>query len=120
MSANVKPVRRIVVIDENDKSKAIADGPVSDVRTDPARPGFTSTHLWVTDRTPARIKGVRELRPKALAAFKALVEFREEEARRRDMPPFKILPNHVLLECAAHAPADIRAHKEVVSAYLGA
>ena len=60
-----------------------------------------------------RIKGVRELRPKALAAFKALVEFREEEARRRDMPPFKILPNHVLLECAAHAPADIRALAKV-------
>jgi hypothetical protein len=55
-----KPVRRIVVIDENDKSKAIADGPSPDVRTDPARPGFTSTRIWVTDRTPARIKGVRE------------------------------------------------------------
>ena len=55
-----KPVRRIVVIDENDKSKAIADGPSPDVRTDPARPGFSSTRIWVTDRTPARIKGVRE------------------------------------------------------------
>ena len=55
-----KPVRRIVVIDENDKSKAVADGPSPDVRTDPARPGFSSTRIWVTDRTPARIKGVRE------------------------------------------------------------
>ena len=55
MSANVKPVRRIVVIDENDKSKAIADGPVSDVRTDPARPGYASQRLWVTDDTPAKI-----------------------------------------------------------------
>jgi hypothetical protein len=55
-----RPVRRIVVIDENDKSKAIADGPSPDVRTDPARPGFSSTRIWVTDRTPARIKGVRE------------------------------------------------------------
>jgi uncharacterized cupin superfamily protein len=27
---------------------------------DPARPGFASTRLWVTDSTPARIKGVRE------------------------------------------------------------
>ena len=60
MSANVKPVRRIVVIDENDKSKAIADGPVSDVRTDPARPGFSSTRIWVTDRTPARIEGITD------------------------------------------------------------
>jgi uncharacterized cupin superfamily protein len=55
-----KPVRRLVVIDENDKSKAIADGSSPDVRTDPARPGFSSTRIWVTDRTPARIKGVRE------------------------------------------------------------
>ncbi len=60
MSEQIKPVRRLVVIDENDKSKAIADGPSPDVRTDPARPGFSSTRIWVTDRTPARIKGVRE------------------------------------------------------------
>jgi ribonuclease D len=60
-----------------------------------------------------KIKGVRELRPKALPIFKALVEFREEEARRRDLPPFKILPNHVLLECAEHAPADMRTMQKV-------
>ena len=60
MSEKPKTVRRIVVIDENEKSKAIADGPSPDVRTDPARPGFASTRIWVTDRTPARIKGVRE------------------------------------------------------------
>ncbi|OGA51490.1 MAG: hypothetical protein A3F74_26910 [Betaproteobacteria bacterium RIFCSPLOWO2_12_FULL_62_58] len=60
MTQKVKPVRRIVVIDENDKSRAIADGPSPDVRTDPARPGFASARMWVTDRTPARIKGVRE------------------------------------------------------------
>jgi mannose-6-phosphate isomerase-like protein (cupin superfamily) len=49
-----------VVVDENDKSRAIADGPSPDVRTDPARPGFAATRIWVTDRTPARIKGVRD------------------------------------------------------------
>ena len=52
--------RRIVVVDENDKSKAIADGPSPDVRTDPARPGFVSTRMWVTDRTPVPLKGLRE------------------------------------------------------------
>ena len=36
------------------------DGPSPDVRTDAARPGFASTRIWVTDRTPARIQGVRE------------------------------------------------------------
>jgi len=57
----VKPVRRIVCIDNEDgKSEAISDAPSPDVRTDPARPGFASTRIWVTDATPARIKGIRE------------------------------------------------------------
>ena len=61
MTEKAKPVRRIICIDdEHGKSQAIADGPSPDVRTDPVRPGFTSTRIWVTDRTPARIKGVRE------------------------------------------------------------
>ncbi|MBI4192177.1 MAG: cupin domain-containing protein [Betaproteobacteria bacterium] len=55
-----KPARRIVVIDENEKSKAIADGPSPDVHTDPARPGFASSRMWVSDSTPVRLKGLRE------------------------------------------------------------
>jgi len=60
MSDTVKPMRRVVVIDENDRSKAIADGPSPDVRTDPARPGFVSTRMWVTNQTPVRLKNLRE------------------------------------------------------------
>lgn len=60
MNMTTKPVRRIVCVDENEKSKALSDGPVTDVRTDPARPGFTSTRIWVTDRTPARIDGIAD------------------------------------------------------------
>jgi quercetin dioxygenase-like cupin family protein len=57
----VRPVRRIVTIDdENGASRAIQDGPCPDVRIDPARPGFSSTRIWVTDRTPGQIHGVRE------------------------------------------------------------
>src|SRR5215212_6635482 len=57
----IKTIRRIVTVDDEEgKSVAIADGPSPDVRTDPARPGYSSTRIWVTDRTPARIKGVRE------------------------------------------------------------
>jgi mannose-6-phosphate isomerase-like protein (cupin superfamily) len=60
-SPSSKPVRRIVTIDDAEgKSAAIADGPAPDVLVDPARPGYTSTRIWVTDRTPARIAGVRE------------------------------------------------------------
>jgi hypothetical protein len=38
MSANEKPVRRIVCVDENEKSRAISDAPVRDVLTDPGTP----------------------------------------------------------------------------------
>lgn len=60
----VRSVRRIVTIDdENGTSRAIQDGPCPDVRTDAARPGFSSARIWVTDRTPARIAGARESLP---------------------------------------------------------
>ena len=62
MNANPRPVRRLVTVDdENGNSKAIADGPSEDVRTDPARPGFSSTRIWVTNRTPPRIAGVQKM-----------------------------------------------------------
>jgi len=52
----VKPVRRLVTIDDaNGRSRALADGPAPAVHTDPARPGYSSTLVWYTDRTPARI-----------------------------------------------------------------
>src|SRR5947209_8493204 len=53
--------RRIVTVnDAQGRGTAIQDGPSPDVRTDPARPGFSATRIWVTDSTPARITGVRE------------------------------------------------------------
>ena len=60
MSEQSKPVRRLISVDDKGKSKIIADGPPPDVRTDPARPGYASTRIWVTDRTPARIEDVTE------------------------------------------------------------
>jgi uncharacterized cupin superfamily protein len=60
MAETAKAVRRIVVKDEGDKSKVLVDGPSPDVRTDPARPGFAATRIWVTDRTPARMKDIRD------------------------------------------------------------
>lgn len=87
MSEQAKPVRRIVVVNENGKSKAVADGPSPDVRVDPARPGFASTRIWVTDRTPARIAGVREtlhmphaLEPPAGGSLCRVVSFPPEAA----------------------------------------
>jgi quercetin dioxygenase-like cupin family protein len=54
--AGVKPTRRIVCLDkEAGKSTLASDGATSDVRSDPARPGYASQRLWVTDGTPAKI-----------------------------------------------------------------
>ena len=61
MPDDVKRVRRIVTIDDEDgKSTAIHDGPSPDVHLDPARPGYAATRIWVTDTTPAPIQGVQE------------------------------------------------------------
>ncbi len=57
MADPIKPVRRIVTIDvERGASHAVADGPSPDVRTDPARPGFASTRIWVTTASPPPIE----------------------------------------------------------------
>jgi quercetin dioxygenase-like cupin family protein len=56
LPAGVKPQRRIVTIDrEAGRGVLVSDGPAPDVRTDPARPGFASQRLWVTDGHPAKI-----------------------------------------------------------------
>ena len=48
MTMLTKPVRRIVTIDDADgRSKPLSIGPVLDVRHDPARPGYASSHVWV-------------------------------------------------------------------------
>ncbi len=56
MTEQARAVRRILVVDESDRSRVVADGPTPDVRVDPARPGFSSSRIWVTDRTPIGLK----------------------------------------------------------------
>jgi hypothetical protein len=52
----VRPQRRIVTIDrEPGLGVLVADGPAPDVRIDPARPGYCSQRMWVTDGAPAKI-----------------------------------------------------------------
>lgn len=61
ISTAVKPVRRLITVDDQEgRSRKIADGPSPDVRLDPARPGYSATRIWVTDRTPARIGGITD------------------------------------------------------------
>lgn len=65
-----RPVRRIVTVDGADgRSFALSDAPVPDVMRDPARPGFESTRVWATDRTPAVA-----LTAQSIAAMPALLE----------------------------------------------
>jgi quercetin dioxygenase-like cupin family protein len=55
------PVRRIIAgVDGNGKASALSDGPSPDVKLDRARPGFAVTRVWVTDSTPAKVKGVHD------------------------------------------------------------
>lgn len=61
MTTDVKRFRRIVVGDAAPETPAIfSDGPIPDIRTDPARPGFAMTRIWVTEDTPAPVKGVHD------------------------------------------------------------
>jgi mannose-6-phosphate isomerase-like protein (cupin superfamily) len=53
-------IRRVVVVDEGEHSKVIADSPSPDIRTDPARPGFSLHRMWVGGPIPIALKGLRE------------------------------------------------------------
>ncbi len=51
-------------------------------------------------RPPWQVKGSKELKGSALTILKSLWEWREEEARRRDRPSFKIITSETLVEIA--------------------
>lgn len=56
-----------------------------------------------------RIKGSSRLAPRSLAVLKELFLFREEEARRMDCPPFRVLSNEAMITLA-NSP-DLELHK---------
>jgi uncharacterized cupin superfamily protein len=60
---DARSVSRIVVADQGEHSHIVSDAVPAEVHSDPARPGFASARIWVTDRTPARLKGLREPLP---------------------------------------------------------
>lgn len=51
-----------------------------------------------------RIKGNRELSLQDQVVLRSLYLFRDEVARKMDVPPFKVLNNSVLLDLAQHPP----------------
>jgi uncharacterized cupin superfamily protein len=60
---DARSVSRIVVVDQGEHSHIASDAVPAEVHSDPARPGFASARIWMTDRTPARLKGLREALP---------------------------------------------------------
>ena len=96
----MKPVRRIVCADGPDgKSKAVHDGPAP-VRTDPARPGFSSAFIWATDTTPARIEGnpPRVLAPPPGGSLCRIVTFPPDRDGARFVQRTRTLDFCVVLE----------------------
>jgi ribonuclease D len=51
-----------------------------------------------------RIPGVQDLTPRQAAVLMEVCSYREERARLVDQPPFRILPNQILLEIAQLMP----------------
>jgi len=93
-----RPVRRIVTVDGADgRSFALSDAPVDDVLRDPARPGFESTRVWATDRTPAAA-----LTAEAVAAMPGLLEPPRNGALFRivTVPPDSVWRSHVSPQAA--------------------
>lgn len=59
----------------------------------------------------ASIKGSRTLDARGLAVLRSLYQFRDREAVRLDRPPFKVIPDAVLLDLASNPgidPAEIK------------
>ncbi|NOZ70800.1 MAG: ribonuclease D [Chloroflexi bacterium] len=54
-----------------------------------------------------RIKGARDLLPREQAVLAAVFEWREAQAQRRDLPPFKVLRNEIMLQLAQIQPQNL-------------
>ena len=55
-----------------------------------------------------RFKGASMLDPRGLAVLESILQLRDDTARRRDLPPFKILGNEPIMEIAERRPVTER------------
>lgn len=53
------------------------------------------------------LPGAQHMRPRTLAILRELYHLREQEAKRRDQPVFKVLSNQTLSDLAQHAPHNL-------------
>ena len=61
----------------------------------------------------ARVKGARHLDPAGRRALRELFIWRDEQARRRDLPPFKVLSNSALTGLAEERPKNMRGLSQI-------
>ena len=54
-----------------------------------------------------KVKGASNLDPKSLAVLEVLLEIREAQAQKSDLPPFKVIRNEPLLELAIKKPLSL-------------
>jgi len=55
----------------------------------------------------ARFKGAAKMKRESLGILEAVLRFRDEEAQKRDLPPFKILGNETIREIAERNPSSV-------------
>ena len=75
----------------------------------------TQTRWVAPDKTDAfmRIKGARDLQPRALAILREVHAWRETVAEERDQAPFRIVSNETLLAMATEVPTTTVALRKV-------
>lgn len=59
------------------------------------------------------LPGARDLFPSALAVLQQLFLWREQQARKEDRPPFKVVDQRTLVEISRQQPADLSALRRV-------
>ena len=69
------------------------------------------SRVRTTERSDAplavRFKGAARMRPQTLAILEGVLRFRDEEAQKRDLPPFKIIGNDSVREIAERNPVSV-------------
>lgn len=70
---------------------------------------LTQVRVTVREKGPRflRFKGAARFAPRVLAVLEELLSFRDEQARRLDRPPFKVLGNEPLAELALKCPRSM-------------
>jgi ribonuclease D len=60
-----------------------------------------------------RVKNTRDLKPRQLAALRELYQWRERVAEERDVAPFRVVTNEVLVHIARGLPLDVVAMQSI-------